>query len=218
MKLTVEEISVDIVGQIFNDILVTQVTDGTLNTVPHPVYRYKFPIKGGYLKDKEEKIIIKESRSQMFGTKIDGRQLGTELIDVRCGDPDDKRVWWVKDPVFGKKVIYRDPGTRRPVTIDVLRRPVKHSVGTYQEFVDLVNSRDGGKPHPDDEIGDFGESHGDELPEDTFTDDDTDYIKANYMTMTDKEMAKELGADVGILRDFRLKTLKLKKPRGGVRG
>lgn len=204
--MRVEEINKDIVGMVFNGILVTQVTDGTLDTVPVPVYRYKIPVEDGYLRDKEEKIIIKESRSQMFGTKVGAKQYGTELIEVVCGDPDDKRVWWVEDPKYRKKVIARDPGTKKHVSVDVLIKP-KHGMGTYEEFVDLVNSRGEKK---DEEIAE------DDIPiaapdDEDFDHTDIEFIKANYMTMGDADIAEELDTDEDSVRQFRVKTLGLKK-------
>jgi hypothetical protein len=208
----VEEVNKDIVGLVFNGIMVTQVTDGTLDTVPKAIYRYKFPVKDGYLKDREERTIIKESRRPMFGARINGKQLGTELIDVKCGDPDDMRVWWVVDPKFTKKPIGRDPGTKRPIMVDVLVRGTEHFVGSYQEFIDLVNSRNG------DESETVIDAVGDEPGAELFSEEDIEYIRKNYRKKTDQEMADELGVEFDLLRDFRLKTLKLKKPKGGARG
>jgi hypothetical protein len=207
----IEEVNKDIVGLKFNGIMVTQVTDGTKETVPKVIYRYKFPVKDGYLKDREERTIIQETRKPMFGARINGRQLGTELIDVKCGDTEDKRVWWVVDPKFTKKPIGRDPGTKRPIMVDVLIKGTKHFVGSYQEFIDLVNSRNG------DESETEIEAVGDEPGVELFSEEDIEYIQKNYRKKTDQEMADELSVELDLLRDFRLKTLKLKKPKGGKR-
>ena len=207
--MQVPEISKEIVGLIYNGILVTKVTDGTMDTVPEVIYRYKFPVEKGYAKDREEKTIIKESPKQLFGYNLNGKQVGTELIDVRCAKPDDKRVWWVPNAKFIKEVYDRDPVTKRAITRDKLVNP-QHCVGTYEEFVEAVNRA----TKEDAETPDM-DIPGATPDEEDFNHEDIEFIKANYKTMSDADMAEELATDEVSVREFRVKTLKLKKKPGG---
>ena len=205
------EITKDIVGSLFNDgkIYVTRVTDGTMETVSKFTWRYKFPTgPGKYLRDKEEKLIIRESDQALFGftDPYTGKQLGTELIEVVCGDPGDKHVFWVENPKFWTKVLDRDPITKRAITVTTLVKGAgKHCMGTYDEFLAVVNA--------DGTENDF------ESPEPPVVDDlselDDEYIKANYEAMSDKEMGEYFNIDEKAMRDYRVKTLKLKKKAFG---
>lgn len=207
--MRVEEINKNIVGLIFNNILVTKMTDGTLDTVPEVIYRYKFPVAGGFAKDKNEETIFKESPVPLFGYRLNGKQVGTKLIETVCAKPDDKRVWWVKNPVYTKEMIDRDPVTKRPIYREKLVNP-QFFVGTYQEFVDVVNAN----TKPDLETPD-ADLPGAAPDEEDFNHEDIEFIKANYLTMTDAAMADELDTTADSVREFRVKTLKLKKPVGG---
>jgi len=206
--VVVAEVTKEIVGSMFNGLFVVKVTDGTMDTVPEVIYRYKLRGKTDYIRDKEERVIIKESPVPLYGDRhTDGRQVGTELIEVICAKPDDKHVWWIVDPKFTTVPIDRDPVTRRMITTQKIIKPYKGGYGTYQEFVDAVNAH-ATQEEPETEPG----MEPTATPaSDEFTDEDIAYIKANYQTMTDDQMAEFLGAETNLLRDFRVKTLKLKK-------
>ena len=209
--MILQEITPNIVGSLFNDgkIFVTRVNDGTIETVAKAKYRYKMPIGSGrYLADKEERVIIHESDQPIF-TYTDpytGKKLGTELVDVSCGDPDDKHVFWVEDPKFYTKILDRDPITKRAITVQSLVKGVgKHCVGTYEEFLAVVNA--------DGVDNDF------QTPDLPVVDDldelDDEYIKANYEAMSDKDMAEYFAIDEKTMRDYRVKKLGLKKKAFG---
>lgn len=208
------EITKELIGMTLNEgkIFVLKITDGTMATVANVIYRYKFPIRGGYLRDKEENIIIKESKVQLFGYVVPGtgKKVGTELIDVRCADPDDKHVWWVENPRFITKIIDRDPVTHRNITVtSLIEGSGTSKVGTYEEFLEVVNRdknvavADAEPPDPID------------VPELSELDDD--YIKDNYEKMTDAEMADYFKIEEKVLKDYRLKTLGLKRKPFGVK-
>lgn len=217
-----EEITQNIVGQTFNGVKVEQVTDGTLATVGKPIYRYKLRGKTDWIRDAEEKVVMVESETPLFaGYQHRGVHAGTELISVRCGDPDDKRVWVIVDPIYAPKQIDRDPVTRRPIIVhDVVNRKTSGSgqnvfILSYDEFLELVNSRnekDGGE----EAITVTDDPPVDEREAQPFTDGETDFIRENYETMSDAELATYLEAEEKLVRDYRLKVLKLKKaPFGG---
>jgi len=212
-----EDISKDIVGKEFNGLFVTKVTDGTMDTVTEHIYRYKFPKRGAagnYLRDKEEKVIVKDFTSQQFGAKLPelgGRDkvYGTELIDIfpagfdedlfkktgikRC---NDFRVWWKEGHRHEEEFVDTHFLTQENIYRDKVVGGTHH-VGTWQEFLDAVNKNE---PGPEDY-----------LPNDPLTPADIDFIKANYKEMSDAQMAKKIGATEQEVKEYRLKVLKLKK-------